>query len=215
MTMRLSFFELLFILIVLSSGSLSAKESDKQGPYERRKEFHLALWESLVPRYSKIQFAGSMGMISVGGGWNYYRNHWETDVLFGLVPRNADRHAMLTMTLKQNYIPTHIPIGKYVDFEPFSCGLYINTLFDNDFWVKNPDRYPKGYYWFSTRIRTHVFLGERITLKLDPKKFHSKSITFFYEISSCDLYLINAFTNSYLKPKDYLSLSFGLKMQIL
>lgn len=220
--MRLSFFKLLLIIIVLFPCSLSAQEESGQEsyeepkkPYEKRKDLYLAFWESLIPRYSKIQFAGSMGMFSFGGGWNYYRNHWETDVLFGFVPRNADKHAMVTMTLKQNYIPWRVPIGEHFDFEPLSCGLYINTLFDNDFWVKNPDRYPKGYYWFSTRIRHHIFIGERITLKLDPKKFHNKSITFFYEISSCDLYLVNAFTNSYLKPKDYLSLSFGIKMQIL
>ena len=37
----------------------------------------------------------------------------------------------------------------------------------------------------------------------------------FYEISTCDLYIVSAFTNKYLKPKDYLSLSFGVKLQLL
>ena len=45
--------------------------------------------------------------------------------------------------------------------------------------------------------------------------FTAKEITFFYEISTCDLYVVSAFTNKYLKPKDYLSLSFGIKLQLL
>ncbi|MCS2917690.1 hypothetical protein NXW71_04920 [Parabacteroides merdae] len=52
-------------------------------------------------------------------------------------------------------------------------------------------------------------------MKLDTKKSWHKSISFFYELSTCDLYLINKIGNGYLKPKDYLSLSFGLKLQIL
>ena len=92
---------------------------------------------------------------------------------------------------------------------------FVNFLFDRDFWAKQPNKYPPGYYWFSTRIRNHIFIGERITLKLNPNSSWHKSISFFYELSTCDLYIINAIGNSYLKPKDYLSLSFGVKLQIL
>ena len=74
---------------------------------------------------------------------------------------------------------------------------------------------PVAYYGFSTRIRTHIFLGQRVRFDV-PEKYRkfSKSITAFYEISTCDLYVVSAFNNSYLKPDDYLRLSFGLKFQI-
>ncbi|MCS2917689.1 hypothetical protein NXW71_04915 [Parabacteroides merdae] len=74
-----------------------------------------------------------MGMLSLGTGWNYYRNHWETDVYLGIVPRNSDRHAMATLTLKQNYYPWNIRIADKLSFEPLACGVYINTLLDRDF----------------------------------------------------------------------------------
>lgn len=202
----------LFFLLTILPAVCFGQASD---PYTRRIQKYTSTWEKLIPRYTKLQFAGSMGMLSVGPGWNYGRNHWETDVLFGLVPRNADRHAMATITLKQNYIPWQLPLGEHFFIEPLSCGLYINTLLDKDFWVKNPDRYPKGYYTFSTRIRMHIFAGQRITLNLQRRNRWNKSLTFFYELSTCDLYLISAVSNQYLKPKDYLSLSFGVKFQIL
>ena len=95
------------------------------------------------PRYTKVQFAGSMAMLSVGTGWNYYRNHWETDMLLGIVPRNANDHANVTFTLKQNYFPWNIDLGEKVSFEPLCCGIYVNFLFDRDFWAKQPNKYPR------------------------------------------------------------------------
>lgn len=207
MIMRLFGFKLFFIVCFLVS-SLGIKAQD----VSRNK--YVLMWHKLMPRYAKTQFAGSMGMISAGVGWDYGKDRWETDLLFGLVPRNADRHAMVTMTLKQNYIPWKVPIKDKFSFEPLTCGMYINTLLDRDFWVFSPDKYPDGYYTFSTRVRFHIFLGERFTYQFNKKKYPHKSITFFYELSSCDLYLISAITNSYLKPSDYLSLSFGLKLQL-
>ena len=180
------------LLFLFLAGTLQAQEEiEDDVRYKKRVEKYISRWEKLIPHYTKLQFAGSMGMLSLGTGWNYYRNH-----------------------VYQNYYPWNIRIADKLSFEPLACGVYINTLLDRDFWGKQPDKYPQGYYWFSTRIRTHVFIGERFTLKLAKKSWH-KSISFFYELSTCDLYLINKIGNGYLKPKDYLSLSFGLKLQIL
>ena len=160
---------------------------------------------------------GDMGLISAGVGWNYgKRDQWETDIFLGLIPKYNSENAKATMTLKQNFMPWNIPLKGNFSFEPLSCGLYLNTVLDNNFWTHEPSRYPHGYYGFSTRIRIHIFLGERITYEIPhEKRFFAKAITLYYEISSCDLYIISAFTNRYLKPKDYLKLSFGLKFQIL
>ena len=111
----------------------------------------------------------------------------------------------------EKLIPTHTKI----QFAGNMGLLYFNTVFGNEFWVREPDRYPKGYYNFSSKIRSHIFLGQRLTYDIDPKQRHTaKAITVFYELSTCDLYLISAVTNRYLRPRDYLSLSFGLKLQL-
>jgi len=166
-----------------------------------------------------------MGMFSLGGGWNYGNNHWETDILFGIVPKHTtnvhsergqrDLKTMATITLKQNYIPWGIPLNNTIQFEPLSCSLYINTLLNDKFWARQASKYPDGYYFFSTKVRTLISIGERITFNLKDRNKHKKSITLFYEVSSCDLYLLCAVQNKVLKPKDYLSLSFGLKFQFL
>lgn len=157
-----------------------------------------------------------MGLISFGTGWSYGRNkQWETDFFVGFLPKYESDAAKVTLTLKQNFMPWKCHINESWNFEPLACGLYFNTVLHNDFWVRQPDRYPKGYYWFSTRIRTNVYVGQRITFKIPrQKRFFARSITAFYEISTCDYYILSHVGNSGYSICDLISLSFGIKMQI-
>ena len=183
--------------------------------YNKRINQYQDLWTSLMPTYTKVQYAGGMGLVSCGLGWSYGKNkQWETDAFLGFIPRYSSDQSKFTMTLKQNYIPWRKKLNETWAFEPLECGIYFNTVFSDEFWTKEPDRYPKGYYNFSTRVRTHLFIGQRLRFNIpDKKRFLSRSITAFYEISTCDLYVVSAFTN-HLNPDDYLRLSFGLKFDI-
>lgn len=186
--------------------------------YQKRVEKYQTRWNRLIPQYGKVQFAGNMGLLSFGFGWDYGKNsQWETDILLGLVPHYSSKKAKMTFTLKENFTPWALPLGKTpLLLEPLSCGLYLNTIFSDQFWRKQPDRYPDGYYEFSTRVRIHIFVGQRIRLDIPAeKRFFAEDISLFYEISTCDMLLISAATNRYLKPKDYLSLSLGVKLQFL
>ncbi len=207
------------MLVELAHDSITMHLSEKKSKIKRSERYdrRVRRYRNSVPSYSKIQMYGDMGLISFGAGWDYgRRRQWETDIFIGIIPKYNSDNAKATLTLKQNYIPWSIRLNDSFSFEPFSCGLYFNTVLDNNFWTREPSRYPSGYYGFSTRIRTHLFIGERITFEIPhQKRFFARSITAFYEISSCDLYVISAFTNRYLSPKDYLRLSFGLKFQIL
>ncbi|MFR7877163.1 MAG: hypothetical protein ACLU4J_12665 [Butyricimonas paravirosa] len=120
----------------------------------------------------------------------------------------------VTFTLKQNYAPWEVSLGGKWWLEPLVTGLYMNTVLSDDFWVKEPEKYPNNYYKFSTRVRFHIFTGQRIAFDLGP---HSpfRRITAFYELSTCDLYIISSATNKYVRTWDILSLSFGVKLHIL
>ncbi|MBQ8520547.1 MAG: hypothetical protein IJ456_04060 [Bacteroides sp.] len=191
------------------------KDSTAVPKYQHRVDKYQRNWGKLIPMHNVIQYAGGMGLVSVGTGWNYgKKRQWETDVLFGYIPKYSSDKSKITMTLKQNFIPWKVPLNDAWSLEPLECGLYFNTVFSDEFWTSEPDRYPKGYYGFSTRVRTHVFVGQRIRWDIPDKyRVFAKSITAFYEISSCDLYIVSAFTN-HLNPDDYLRLSFGIKFQI-
>ncbi len=64
----------------------------RENRYDRRVHRYRRHWEALIPTHTKIQFAGNMGLLSFGTGWDYgrrnqenrydrrvhrYRRHWE------------------------------------------------------------------------------------------------------------------------------------------
>lgn len=50
-------------------------------------EWRYSGWERLKPKNAMVQYAGGMGMMSFGAGWEYgKRGMWNTDVLVGFLP---------------------------------------------------------------------------------------------------------------------------------
>lgn len=227
------YFLLYLIILFLSPNRILAQNADsvyyyrdtiqnvKQNAdqnYEKLVIRYKTFWDRMVPKYTKIQFAGGMGLVSFGFGWNYGKhNQWETDLFLGYLPKYNTKSAKGTFTLKQNYIPWSIPIGnKFISIEPLKCGLYFNTILSNDYWLEEPERYPKGYYGFSTRIRSYIFIGQSFTCNIRPNKYKRyQSISLYYELSTCDVYVITKFKNKSITFNDIIKLSFGLKFQIL
>ena len=182
--------------------------------YRKRIERYNRFWHGLIPSQVKLQYAGSIGLLSAGMGWHYgkQRRIWETDLMFGFLPAYDTRTSKLTMTIKQGYIPFRITLHGNWQFEPLSCGLFFNTVFGEEFWSRQPSKYPKRYYGFSTSVRSNVFVGERFRYQIPmQKRRRISSISLYYELSTNDLYLVSAIPNSYLKLGDILSLCFGIK----
>lgn len=241
MNMRLFVFSILMIFVSASSpaselDSLSVTDSlryfdneglEQRGIYTHKSvssEYDLRIrkyrkhWEGLIPTQVIIQNAGNMGLLSVGIGWDYGKHsQWETNLLFGYLPAYKSSRWKTTMTIKQNFIPWSVYLKEGWLMEPLSCGLYMNTVFGEEFWGRQPSRYPNKYYeYLSTKVRFNIFAGQRIT-KIIPhnKRKAIKGITAFYEISTCDLYLRTMIIDDYLSLWDILGLSLGIKIQLL
>lgn len=197
--------------------SVYLEKPDKISVYDKRQHIYRKNWGALIPTQCVVQFAGNMGLLSLGVGWDYgKRCQWETNLLFGYLPQFSSSRSKITMTLKENFMPWSYELGKGSSFEPLSCGIYFNTVFGHEFWAREPERYPKGYYKFSTKIRTNIFVGERVTKVISKNRRHYvKSLTLYYELSSNDLYIYTAIKNKYISLGDILSLSFGVKLQLL
>ena len=185
--------------------------------YKHRVELRQRRWAQLIPNQFVVQNAGNMGVLSAGSGWSYGRQHWETHLLWGYIPQHQSTRGKLTTTLKENYIPWSIGMKSGWSIEPLSASLYVNTVYGHEFWKSQPNRYPNKYYEFmSTKFRLNVALGQRITWEIPGnRRKYAKSVTLFYEVSSCDLYIRAKFQDSSVPLKDILGLSIGLKLQTL
>lgn len=178
---------------------------------DQRIEKYKKKWDRLIPRQIKLQFAGSMGMFSFGPGWYYgSRNQWETDLFLGFIPRINGSDSHITVTLKQTYTPFQILFNESFSYEPLSSGVYFNKIFGEYFWSRLPEKYPKGYYFWAVNTRFHVFLGQAFAFRLS-EDTKGKTISFFYEFNTNDLYLISAWGNKSIGLKDIIGLSFGFR----
>ncbi len=161
--------------------------------------------DKIIPSKAVMQVAGNMGLFSVGLGWDYGRsNQWETALLYGYIPKEEGVRRYATFTVKQTYTPWSRTICKNATFEPLTCGLYVNTILSRDFWIREPSKYPNGYYGFSTKMRFNVFIGESVTYK---------NCSLFWELGATDIYVVSKATNRYLKFWDIFGLSFGAKFR--
>lgn len=226
--MKLSIFNRLFFLMMsccLCASTMAENlyeiengdSSDVVSKYDKRIHRYRKNWGALVPTQNVIQFFGNMGLVSIGVGWDYGKHRqWETELLFGMIPKYDSKSVKITMTLKENYTPWSVSLKKGWSFEPLECGLYLNTVFGRDFWTSQPTKYESGYYPFSTRIRPNIFLGERFHVEIPKnKRKFIKGLTFFYELSTNDIGVMRFYRNGGTAEFwDVFGLSFGLKTQL-
>ena len=228
--MNLNRFVISIIMLTCSihvmAGDSIYVEEDGNSKYEQRLQRKQKVWASLIPTHFVLQNAGNMGVLSAGIGWSYgKRRQWETDLLFGYIPKHDSSRGKLTTTLKGNFIPwdvdlSHIshkiPQGRWV-FKPLTTSLYLNTVYGHEFWKSQPGRYPDKYYEFmSTKFRLNVALGQRLTFVIpESKRKRSGRVSLFCEVGTCDLYIRSMFQSSDVKLKDILGLSIGVKFHTL
>lgn len=204
--MRRLIFKLAALLLLTAPAAASAQtdsiaphcqqpvQTDSVTPtprYQQRVQTMRDVWQKLLPEDFITQYAGDFGMLSLGVGWRYGRNdHWQTHLLLGFTPGHSYYHHYWSLALRETYVPWRVKIYDKWSITPLTVALSLNSILDGDFWVNQPDRYPKGYYSFSSRVRFHFGIGQRFTFHIpEQRRLLHSSISFYYEVSTCDLYV--------------------------
>ncbi len=192
--------------------SCDLKEPSINYAYYNRLKKRAEMWNRLIPNMFTLQYAGGIGMLSGGIGWDYgSSNQWETHLLLGYLPKRYHYHHYWTFTLREIYSPWSIDIKNRWNITPLSISLSVNSILHGDFWTSQPERYPDGYYWFSTKIRFHLGLGQHFSFNIpEEKRLLGRRISVYYEISTCDLYVRQKILNSYIPLKDIITIGIGL-----
>lgn len=196
----------------------STERSEPVTPYMRRTERFRRSWNHLIPNQTSFQVAGGIGAFSISIGWYYgRREQWETDVLWGFVPKANGDDMHQTLTVKQRFVPWHLSLFKSHRWtvEPLTAGAFINCIFGEGFWEKAPSKYTKGYYGFNTKVRYNLFVGQRLRYNIPRRhrKFN-RSVAFYYELSMSDLYLVSSIPNKQVSFFETLTLALGLRFQV-
>ncbi|MCR5394241.1 MAG: hypothetical protein K6E86_02470 [Bacteroidales bacterium] len=197
-------------------------------------------WLSIIPNLGVFQYAGNIGAGSIGLGWDYGKHErWETLVLVGYVPRHHNQKGDVTFTLRENLVPWSLGLGTrrwaqpvtatytygrerlpwnrraFASFEPAVFTVSLSTIFDDQFWVKEPEKYNGGdYYRFSSKVRLHLGFGSRLSLNVPREhRKHSDRLSIYYELSTYDLAIISAIPSKKITLGDILCLGVGVQLK--
>ncbi len=158
-----------------------------------------------IPGQYKIQYAGSIGFMSIGFGYTLSPTY-QPSLYFGYLNKEFgnSENSVFTVSLKNSFYLTREPLFKY--FKPY-LGMSINWGHTHNTFDKLPDYYPKKYY-FQNKIHFAPFLGGELKFGLNNRYFNGFGI--YSELSAMDAYLLEAIRTDYVKWHMSLSLAVGV-----
>ena len=154
-----------------------------------------------IPSSIVLQFAGNIGMFSIGPSWTFFQRKLSVDYSIGFVPKFYAEEAIYITSGKMIYSPRIIFNFKMFDINPISLGVVYSHTFGSRFSrYQDLKKYPEGYYWWNTANRLGILYQIKLNTKLNG--VYIKELSCYLEASFWDLDL-----NSYRKNSNYSKLS--------
>jgi hypothetical protein len=162
----------------------------------------------LVPDHAKLQLAGAIGLVSAGTGYALFGRRLEADVFLGWVPPSiADLHLVM-LTGKLTWLPWTARLTRAWRLRPITVGMAVTYTFGDRFFLRNPDRYPRGYYPIATAVRGSFQLGGTIGRPVG----RFSELALYWELVAVDVPLVLWWQNSRVVGlEDVVSLALGVR----
>ncbi len=162
-----------------------------------------------LPGQYKLQYAGSIGFMSVGFGYAI-GEIYQPALFFGYLGEHfgGSKNSVFSVSLKNSFNFTRKALFEY--FRPYG-GLSITWGNTHNTFRKLPDYYPQKYY-FQNKVHFSPFVGGE--LRFDIKGAYFEGFGVYAEVSSLDAYLLEAIRTKYVKPYMTLSLAVGATLYL-
>jgi hypothetical protein len=150
--------------------------------------------KKLVPDFGVVQYAGSIGYVSAGFGYDILKSKARFSTHFGIVPENLGG-TLGIISAKLYFKPATITIRNRLRMNPFDIGIMGSYTYGRNLEARWPEGvYPKGYYWWNPALRAH--LGMESSLTYEFKKDHClHSISGYVEFNTNELYFVSFIQN--------------------
>lgn len=163
-----------------------------------------------APDFASVQYAGSIGFISGGIGYDLSRRT-AVSIHYGYVPKNrgGELHIVAAKLLVNTW---SFRISERLQLDPLRVGAMVSYHLGSEFRSRWPShRYPEGYYWWKTSLRAHLIAESSITLRLPASRFHS--VTGYVDFNTNELYLISYLKNPHsLSLHDIIKVGYGVRL---
>lgn len=153
----------------------------------------------LTPVSLNWQFAGNIGMHSVGAEWNIYKNVLRAGLMLGYVPDSRSIEPLFVGTIQIKYSPdVRIKLTDAMDIKPLNFTLNFSSTYGERFSIYNDnDYYPDNYYWWN--VRTRYGLAYDLEVIYSFKSRFAKGISFYLNTSTWDVEFYSVIGNDNLE----------------
>lgn len=164
-----------------------------------------------APDHAKAQFAGLLGLVSAGVGYELGRRG-ELDVLAGWVPAAyVGSGDLYTLTGRGTWQPLRVSLGRRWSFRPLTFSLALTYTRGENLWVEAPGRYAEGYYELPTALRATAGLGG--TLSHRPRGKAVEEVGLYWELVASDVALFYWVKDrGAVDPRDVWSVALGVRV---
>jgi hypothetical protein len=165
-----------------------------------------------IPDFGVVQYAGSIGYVSIGAGYDIFENKGRVSLHYGHTP-SGKGGPLNIVAAKFFYEPLTVNLSNRLSFQPADIGIMISYHTGRNFSTRWPShRYPEGYYWWKTSLRFHLALESSFTILFDDQSFFKK-ITGYAEFNTNELYIVSYVTNPHaLSLSDIVKIGIGTRL---
>jgi hypothetical protein len=162
-----------------------------------------------IPDYVKMQFAGNIGILSVGVGYELINDVLFTELLYGYVPASVSNAENIHLITIKNTFP--FLTRQFGDFR-FSPIVGFTTSLEtgNNSFLILPDKYPRGYY-LPSAIHFTLFVGASVHKDFKNSKI-IKGADLYMEVGTVETYLWSAITSREVSLNDVFSTAIGINL---
>lgn len=161
-----------------------------------------------VPDYARLQFAGNIGFMSAGVGYELFHKKIATEFIYGYVPEEYAHTTIHTITFK-----TLAPIIRKqwlnLIWKPYMGFAFSYETGHNSF-VSLPDYFPEGYY-ASNAFHLSILAGLEIRKDFVETKFIS-GIGAYAEAVTVDSFFWYKVNSRQVKVYQVVSLALGVNI---
>jgi len=165
----------------------------------------------LLPDHVKFQYAGSIGFVSAGAGYDSKKNKTAADLFYSYLPASVGGVTTHALTGKFTWSPVKTARIQMVKIKPWYIGLTVNYAFGKQYYSFSPEQYPFNFYNFPTSFHLGLFQGGEVFVDTRHSK-RIKQLGVYYELITIDRELLSFINNSnYLGIDDVFHLGLGIR----
>ncbi|MCB2195709.1 MAG: hypothetical protein KQH79_07600 [Bacteroidetes bacterium] len=166
--------------------------------------------KTFYPNHYKVQFAGGIGFLSAGFGYDFFNNRVDLSYFYGYVPQWHSEEDLHSVSLQISGKPFKLDLTHKVKYYPLNIGIFIHHTFGEEYYLTLPDHYPEDYYWWYPGRTGGLFIEGQLNYRYKKPDQNFSEIGFYYRIVTRGVYLTSKFSNSSIPLEDIFSLGLGI-----